>query len=168
MKIVLIGFMTSGKSTVGKLLAKKLYFDFIDTDAQILGLSNFSSISEMFADVGEAYFRNQESSLCDKLLSFNNVVIATGGGFTMYADNFQKLHLSKSFFVYLKVSFEEVLRRASLDENPRPLLQDQEKAHSLYLQRENRYREQSNMSVVVDNKDVSTIVDEISHSISAL
>ena len=79
MKIILIGFMGVGKTSVGQMLAKKLNFNFIDTDYEIEKVSS-ETIPNIFEIYGEDYFRKIENNILKKVLKENNVVISTGGG----------------------------------------------------------------------------------------
>ncbi len=120
--IVLIGFMGSGKTTVGKLLASALDMDFIDMDSYI-EKEQKCSIKEIFADKGEDEFRKLESiALCDVLAKSNKAIISTGGGAPCF-HNSMDIIKSKSLSVYLKVGSKELVRRL-INDTQRPLLQN--------------------------------------------
>ena len=87
MRVILIGFMGVGKTSVGKRLAKKLNFDFIDTDYEI-ELVEKKSISKIFEQDGEKYFRKLENNLLKDLVKNDNIVISTGGGIITTKENF--------------------------------------------------------------------------------
>ena len=89
MVIALCGYMGSGKSTLGKMLAKKLAFDFVDLDGYIEEKENMS-IPQIFANYGEAYFRQCEYSALASFLNANNTVLSLGGG-VQIADENKKL-----------------------------------------------------------------------------
>ena len=90
MRVILIGFMGVGKTSVGKRLAKKLNFDFIDTDYEI-ELVEKKSISKIFEQDGEKYFRKLENNLLKDLVKNDNIVISTGGGIITTKENFDIL-----------------------------------------------------------------------------
>ena len=86
MNIVLIGFMGTGKSTIGKLLAKQFKFQFVDVDASIEEQAG-KSITQIFHSEGEGYFRKLEAEFAQKLSKEDCQVIATGGGFVLNPQN---------------------------------------------------------------------------------
>jgi len=140
--IVLIGFMGSGKTSVGKILARKLYRNFVDVDTVIEGEQN-ASVTEIFQNKGEAYFRNLEQECIDRLSKGKGQVIATGGGLPIYA----KIP-EKSLIVYINADFEVILERLSQRERKkRPLLQDVARARTLFSQRIDRYEALATFSV---------------------
>ena len=116
MKIVLIGFACCYKSSVGKLLAKKLNYSHVDTDKTVEELSG-KSIADIFATEGEAAFRQTENDILLKAAACDNAVISCGGGSALLS-NFNKLADSATV-VWLTAQAETVISR--LGENPRPL-----------------------------------------------
>lgn len=86
MNIVLIGYRGSGKTTIGRKLAQKLWMDFVDTDEKIVRRAG-RTIQEIFAQQGEAAFRDLESAVLAELATHDNQVIATGGGIVLRAEN---------------------------------------------------------------------------------
>ncbi len=120
--IVLVGFMGSGKSTVGKLLAEALDMEFIDMDLYIEKQQK-CSIKEIFTNKGETYFRKVESvALLEVLSNSKRNVISTGGGAPCYLDNMNLIKLN-SLSVYLKVGRIRLIERLKND-TERPLLQN--------------------------------------------
>ncbi len=119
---ILIGYMGSGKSTIGKKAAKAFDYRFVDTDVCIEEQEG-CTISELFAKKGEAYFRNCETELIKRLLSEpKGMVIATGGGLPVRPENAAVLK-QLGTIVYLKTEPETLVRRLSGD-TKRPLLSD--------------------------------------------
>ncbi len=120
--IILTGFMGTGKSTIGKLLAKRLGRRFIDTD-QLIEEVNAMSIAELFAQRGEDAFRQLETQLAIELAEQRAVVIATGGGFLLNPINVEALESSGLIFC-LTAAPEQILERLSADNevSKRPLL----------------------------------------------
>ena len=90
MRVILIGFMGVGKTSVGKKLAKKLNFDFIDTDYEIEILAN-KTIPDIFEQDGEEHFRKLESTILEKFIKKEDVVISTGGGIITTKENYNIL-----------------------------------------------------------------------------
>lgn len=120
MRIFLIGFMYCGKTTIGKKLSKLLGYEFIDTDSYIENKLN-KSVTEIFAQEGECFFREQESLCLQELSQRENVVISTGGGLPCFNNNMDKIkEIGKS--IYLKLTSTQILSRAEKSKRPRPLL----------------------------------------------
>lgn len=122
MRIFLIGFMGSGKSTIGYHLAKQLGWDFVDTDKVITAHTGLS-IPEIFSLHGEEWFRKKEQELLNSLLSVSNMVIATGGGMPCFADNMDSMNRN-GITVYLRLSPEVLTERLLHGHTERPLLQN--------------------------------------------
>lgn len=123
MKIVLIGYMGSGKSSVGKKLAEVLEVPFVDLDAEIEKQEGIS-VQEIFAEKGEIYFRKSENTvLKNLLLKPGNFVLATGGGTPCYGDAMDFITTQKEVVsVYLKSSLEVLVARLIRGKENRPLL----------------------------------------------
>ena len=121
MKVVLLGYMASGKSAVGKLLAKDLKMQFIDLDSFIEEKENLT-ISELFNTKGEIYFRKKEGEYLQELLNLNeNYIISLGGGTPCYGDNMEIIEKnSKSF--YLNASINTIFNRLLGETSKRPLV----------------------------------------------
>ena len=118
--IVLIGFMGSGKSSIGRLLAKNLAFQFIDSDRLIVERAGME-ITEIFAQHGENHFRELETEVIRSLLPRHSHVIATGGGVVLRESN-RVLLRELGFVVALSASEEVIFERISRN-SKRPLLQ---------------------------------------------
>ena len=171
MKIILIGYMGSGKSSVGRQLAASLNYKFIDLD-QAIAQETGSSISDLFATKGEVYFRKMERKLLAKILTdSSNLVLASGGGTPCYGDMIQFLKSVASTTVYLKTSNEELTRRLFNERQQRPLishlntellLNDFIKKH---LFERSYFYNQSDLKVATDYRSVETIVEEIKNNL---
>ena len=161
-RIVLMGFMGAGKTTIGKALAERLSWDFIDTDAEI-EKEQGRKISEIFETEGEQAFRDMETRLLKKLeKSEEQFVLSIGGGMPVREEN-RELLRKIGTVVYLKATKEELVRRLSGDTN-RPLLQGgamEEKVAALMAAREHIYLETAHREVVTDGKSVEELVKEI-------
>ncbi|MFZ9848005.1 MAG: shikimate kinase [Flavobacteriales bacterium] len=119
-KIFLIGFMGSGKTTLGKKIASHLHLEFIDMDDYIEQKEG-RSISSIFEKEGEAHFRALEQEALNELLSKENVVVSTGGGTPCFYNNMELINASAQS-VYLQVEPEMLLGRLKGATNKRPLL----------------------------------------------
>ena len=139
--IVLVGLPGSGKSTVGRALARRLGLVCVDSDHEIerrLGCS----IAAYFADRGEAAFRDLEEAVIDELSQRQGLVLSTGGGAVLRQANRQRLH-ERGTVIYLRSSPEQLYRRLRHD-TKRPLLQGGDplqKLRSLHAERDPLYRE---------------------------
>ncbi len=145
--IILTGFMGTGKTTLGRLLAEKIGYRFVDTDAQIEKQTG-KSISEIFATQGEATFRQFETNLVKKLAEESGLIIATGGGLVLNPDNVTELKRSGQIFC-LTASPKEILQRVNRQGNTRPLLQEDDplqKIVTLLQQRDPIYQQFSQIS----------------------
>lgn len=138
--IVLIGFMGAGKTTVGKRLAKKLGYSFVDTDEYIEAREDMK-ISEIFANKGEGYFRDLETTVIRELMEITSkTVFSTGGGMPVRKENARLLRLLGDT-VYLCATADEIYKRVGKSTN-RPLLQCEDpkgKIKSLLSEREDAY-----------------------------
>lgn len=118
--IVLIGFMGCGKSSIGRRLAKRMNYGFLDSDDLIITRAQGTSISELFAEEGEERFRDRETAELRKLVDAKNIVLATGGGAILREENRALLHRIGSI-VWLHADPETLFERASRNRK-RPLL----------------------------------------------
>ncbi|MBD2211573.1 shikimate kinase [Calothrix sp. FACHB-156] len=136
--LYLIGMMGSGKTTVGRLLAKHLGYGFVDTDDVIVQVAR-KSINQLFAESGEAAFRQLESDVLAQVCSFTKLAIATGGGIVTRQENWSYLH--HGLIVWLDAPVDLLYSRLQTDDT-RPLLHDvdpREKLRSLLEQRQPLY-----------------------------
>lgn len=154
--IVFIGFMGCGKSTLARALAKDLDLVFLDSDFLIEQEFN-QKVSEIFAEKGEEFFREQEQKMADFFCSCSGACIATGGGF-INVSNLEKA----GFCIYLKADFEYLKKR--LDENEiskRPLFYDEIKAKKLYNERLSKYEQKADFVLDVENKSIKELLDAV-------
>ncbi len=118
-RVFLVGFMCSGKTTVGGILAERLGWDFVDVDTEIERREGMR-ITRIFETKGESYFRKLELDILRELSCREGVVISTGGGLGANPEAMD-LMKSRGIVIWLDVSFEEFMRRCGKDKN-RPLL----------------------------------------------
>jgi shikimate kinase len=122
MKIFLIGFMGSGKTTLGRKLAARMGCEFIDLDHKLEQQVELS-IAEYFSIFGEDAFRTKESEVLKKTVYPDNVIISTGGGLPCYFDNMEWMKANGKV-VYIKLSPKTLADRLESGKEERPLLQD--------------------------------------------
>jgi len=161
MTVALVGLPGSGKSTVGRVLARRMGLDFIDSD-QVIEQRLKCSIREFFEREGEERFRDIEQAVIDELTLAAPCVLATGGGAVLRADNRQHLR-ERSRVVYLYSPPDELFRRLRNDRN-RPLLQvadPLQRLRDLYLQRDPLYRETAHFVIETGRPSVATLVNMI-------
>lgn len=156
--IVLIGFMGTGKSTVGKRLAQLLAWDFIDTDCEIGEVTSLS-VSEIFRRYGETRFRSEESIVVARISQQEQLVIATGGGTVLNPLNWRAL-AQNGIVVALHASLDAILDRIG-HKNDRPLLKGpREVIEKLWQERQKVY-EQADFIVDTSQKSIDEVVSEI-------
>lgn len=159
--------MGSGKSTIGKMLAKKLQLAYIEMDALILEKSQRKTIAEIFEKDGETYFRTIETMIAKALQQQEHAVIATGGGVIMNTINLEYLKQNNGKIFYLATTFKTIQHR--LGENTtRPLFQDTETAKKLYELRKPLYQYYADAMIATEYKRRETIVDEIIAKITTI
>lgn len=160
-RIVLVGFMGSGKSTVGPLLAKRLGWRFRDFDATIEEEEGLS-VAEIFRTRGEPWFRNAELRIAHDLLGRDRVVLGSGGGWGASAERLSRLP-EGTVTVWLRVSAEEAVRRAAAAPDVRPLLRAAdplETARGLLHERAAEYAA-ADVGVDTDARTPEDVVEEI-------
>ena len=160
--IILIGFMGSGKTTIGKALEEKTDMTFVDTD-ELIEAYEGCKISDIFADKGETYFRRLENETLKKLLvSTDSKIISTGGGIITNQENIALLkQLGKVF--YLRIKPETVVARLEGDKT-RPLLRGEDKlvkVEQLMAYRKKLYEMAADKTIDADDLSVNEIVDRI-------
>jgi shikimate kinase len=123
-KIVLVGYMGSGKTTLGKLVAKRLKIKFLDLD-EYIEKAERQTIAQLFLNKGELYFRKKEFFYLNEILSSgSNFLLSTGGGTPCYGANMDAITDATRNSVYLKVSLDELVKRLSTEKAQRPLIKD--------------------------------------------
>ena len=159
--IFLVGLMGSGKTTVGRLLAKKLGMRFVDSDHEIEARTG-ATVSWIFEIEGEDSFRRREVETIDDLTSQKGVVLATGGGAVVHPENRKNLK-ARGTVIYLRASVNNILQRTMHDKS-RPLLQTEnrrQKIEELARQREKFYSEVADIIIDTGRPNVHAMVQTI-------
>lgn len=164
--IVLIGFMGSGKTTIGRILARSLDMKFIDID-RCISMKEKRTIPEIFEEHGEKYFRDLERSIIEEESKDNNIVISTGGGAIIDNVNIKNLK-STSFVVYLDCDVNTIYERVKRSKT-RPLLTNSEDMlqtiQDLYDKRQTLYKISSDFSIKIDsNTNIYDSVEKIKNA----
>ena len=120
MKLFLIGYMGAGKTTAGRLLAKKINYSFIDVDCFIENRYR-QTIAEIFEEKGEAGFREIEHRVLLEISSYEKVVVSTGGGLPCFFDNMELMN-QMGITIYLKNNRNELIKRLISKNQKRPLI----------------------------------------------
>ncbi len=154
MRIYLIGLPGSGKSSVGKELASKINFEFIDLDLYI-EKNSFLFIDEIFHEYGEKYFRDLETNFLKEVSLNDNVVISCGGGIVVREEN--KKYMD-GLVIYIDSDLEEINKRLERDSGSRPLFKTKT-LFEIYNERKDKYLAFQNISVI--NNDINDCVNSI-------
>ena len=165
--IFLVGPMGAGKTTVGKRLAELRGMSFVDSDHAVEERTGVD-IAFIFEKEGEAGFRKREKQVIAELTAGHNLVLATGGGAVLDADNRQHL-AGRGFVVYLRASIDHQLRRTGRTES-RPLLQTgnpRETLERLFTVRDPLYREVADLIVEADGANARMLAQDIARQIDA-
>jgi shikimate kinase len=160
--LALIGFMGTGKTSVGRLVADQLHFDYIDTDEMIQS-STGKTIAEIFSHEGEAVFRKLEGKIVGEISTRSKTVISTGGGLPVNPKNLASLK-SHALVICLWASPEKIWGRVK-NQTHRPLLQDadpQKKIRELLADRAPFYK-QADVLVNTDIRSVREVVQQVVH-----
>ncbi len=175
MRIYLTGFMTSGKSTIGPILANVLGLNFFDLDKEIENEEKLSVV-EIFEKKGELYFRNVESSVLEALSQKDNVIISLGGGTIANQKNYELLKQTGKI-IYLKVLPGNLYKRLK-NKIDRPLFRDLvlgEKEEEDFLdhikellEKRRKYYEKADLIIETDFQPIGRTVDLIAKKISYL
>ncbi len=159
--IFIVGPMGAGKSTVGRQLSEALSYTFKDSDQEIQRRTGVD-IPTIFEFEGEAGFRNRERQMIEELVTEERIVLATGGGAILNAENRQNLS-SRGVVIYLHCSPEQQYARTARDRN-RPLLETEDplaKLRDIMEEREPLYRQVADMVVSTEKRGTSSVVKEI-------
>jgi shikimate kinase len=159
--IFFVGLMGAGKSTIGKLLAKKLKKTFYDTDHEIekkLGVK----VSVIFEFEGEEGFRKRETQMIDELTQKKNIILATGGGAVLSEVN-RRLLKERGQVIYLNAKSHDLAKRLAQDKD-RPLLKNgnvEDTLHRLYQERHPLYLSVASFVVFTGQQKTQTVINKI-------
>ena len=156
MKIYLVGFMGSGKTTIGRELAARIDAPFFDLD-ELIEAAEQMTVKELFAQRGEPYFRKRERDLLRSTKHLDAAVIATGGGTFTFDDNIQFIQ-SEGLSVFLSAPYALLRSRIGRKED-RPLFRDDVSTHELYANRIRYYR-MSDITIDVREEETPTEIVE--------
>ncbi len=159
-RVILTGFMGTGKTAVGQALANRLGFDFLDTDLMVEEETG-KSITDIFEKQGETVFRDYEKKMVKKALEKEGVVIATGGGAITDPENL-KLMKDKGYVIGLSASPESILQRVS-NMDTRPLLKSKDRLKKIerLLHRRSPYYRKADIIIDTTFRKIEETVEEI-------
>jgi shikimate kinase len=159
--IVIVGSMGSGKTSIGKMLAKNNNLSFLDTDHEIIRSCGYS-IPDIFKEFGEEHFRGLETEQLRKMNAIENHVISTGGGIVLRNDN-EKLMKDLGIIIFLDININSQIDRVKNRKN-RPLLNNKnlkDNLLSLKKIRDPMYKNISNYIIDVSGKERDQVINEI-------
>jgi shikimate kinase len=159
MRIAILGFMGTGKSSTGRLLAERIGFEFIDTD-NIIEMKEDCNISRIFSIHGEKYFRFIETQVLSEIIIKDNIVIATGGGIVMAREN-RELLINNTFPILLTASPDVIYNR--ILDGDRPLLNIKDPARKIkeLLDKREEYYSFFKNRIITDSKSIIEVADEM-------
>ena len=163
-----MGYMASGKSTIGERLAKKLKYKFVDLD-DLIELKENASVSEVFKAKGEVYFRKQEAVyLREQLQTKENIILSVGGGTPCYSNNMEAiLSALNAKSVYLQAALPTLVDKLMKKKATRPLIAHIETKEAMtefigkHLFERAHFYSQAEIKIKIDNKSKKEVTDEI-------
>jgi len=163
MRIILIGFMGVGKTTIGKIIAKKLKLNFVDMDNYIEKTEG-KSISKIFEEYGEQHFRELESESLKDLIKSDNIVISTGGGIVTTKENSDILKKEK-IVIFLDANTQTILNNLYKEIDKRPLLRNSNNVENtisnLLNERYEKYNSICDIKIDINEKNIEEVVSQI-------
>jgi shikimate kinase len=164
--IVLVGLMGAGKTSIGRRLAEKMNLHFVDADHEIERAAG-KSIPDIFAEHGEAHFRDGERKVIARLLENGKQVLATGGGAFMNEDTRSAIK-QHAISIWLKADLQLLLKRVG-KRGGRPLLENNDPAEVLQSLIDKRYPVYAEADITVESADVqhTAMVNEVIHAIAS-
>tara|TARA_R110002020_G_scaffold165686_3_gene353194 strand:+ start:78 stop:596 length:519 start_codon:yes stop_codon:yes gene_type:complete len=167
MRIYLIGYMGSGKSTLGRQLAKKMDYNYLDFD-EFLEEKEGKKIAQIFKDQGEIYFRKKESQYLKELLTnTHEAIISLGGGTPCYGNNMELIKHAEGKSIYINVPVTELVSRLWSQKEHRPVLNHQDSPEKLeefvrkHLFERSFYYNQADFKILADGRSELELVNEM-------
>lgn len=163
--VYLIGFMGTGKSTVASYFGKKHVVDVIEMDEAIAKREK-KSITDIFAENGERYFRDLETSFLKELDAKKNLIVSCGGGVILREENVQLM--KKNGKIVLLTASPEVICERVKNDNGRPLLKGRKNPEAIKMlmdERQKKYEEAADITISTDGKSADEICEEIMNEI---
>lgn len=167
MKIILLGYMASGKSTIGKFLSARMFVPFIDLDNYIEEQEG-KSISDIFKQEGEIYFRLKEHQYLKELLAKEkDFILSLGGGTPCYANNMEVILENKqATSIYLKASIKTLVERLQQNRSKRPVIancNDEQLTEFIakHLFERQFFYNKANKKLIIDNKTIEEVATEL-------
>jgi shikimate kinase len=163
----LVGLMGAGKTTIGRALARRADKTFYDSDQEIEARTGVR-VTTIFDIEGEQRFRDRETCVIADLVKLNDVVLATGGGAVLRAENRNNL-AQHGTVIYLRANIDDLLARTQFDRS-RPLLQTADpraKLAALFEQRDPLYREVADLVIDTTQQNINTLVAQLEEQLLA-
>jgi len=162
MNLILVGYMGCGKSSVGKRLANRMGFRFVDLDTHIEEYAN-ASISDIYKSNGEEDFRKLETHVLSKVVNEKDIVLATGGGTPCFSNNMEVL-LNNGYVVYLELDAKKLKRRLFKAKSKRPIIEGFEEDDLLefisnHLEQREPYYKQAHHTLNADRINAKALDD---------
>jgi shikimate kinase len=160
-RLVLTGFMGAGKSTIGRLLAARIGWNFLDLDAHLESRTN-ATIPQLFEQHGEARFRRLESTALASALGYSNIVLALGGGTPEDLTNRLLLEQTPATFtIFLDAPFPTLFDRCMLQDIARPVLTDPAAAQLRFERRHPLYRRMAGLTISTSDQTPAQTVESL-------
>jgi len=165
-KIILLGYMGSGKSTIAKSLSENTQIELFDLDEMIEKKAGLS-VKNIFEKKGEIYFRKLEHQILKELISFpKKMIISLGGGTPCYAGNHEMLNYENVASIYLKASIDTLFKRLLVNKEERPLIAEKSEHEmkeyiAMHLFERSYFYNQATYAISVDGKSIEEVVSEI-------
>lgn len=164
MKIILIGFMGAGKTSVAKALGRRLDLPVLEMDEAVYRRTNTSNMDDVFAKGGELLLRETEIDIAKEYASVDNIVVSTGGGVVLNKIILDYLRQKSGKVFFLNASFQALAIRLAEDAS-RPLFKDIDHAKRLYDHRQHLYTGYADVVIEVSHRSVEEISQEIAESL---
>jgi shikimate kinase len=164
--VILVGFMGAGKTSVGRVLSRRLGLSFEDLDGRIQSREG-KTIEQIFGESGEAEFRRAETAALRELLGElrqSPCVVALGGGAFVQPENAALIEEARAYSVFLDAPVDELLRRCEQERKERPLRQNPVQFRELYEKRRKSYMKAA-LRIETGGKDVDTVAAEVACSL---